>query len=81
MSYIDPEGKIFRVADLDIESDYCANTIILFKENLNDYRLIFHLSKNDEYFVLSNSENLKIILRIQPFLTFQVNKYRQTKKF
>ena len=64
MSYITPDGKMFRVADLDVDSRYCSNTIILFKENLNDYRLIFHLSKNDEYFVLTDARHLSITLRV-----------------
>lgn len=64
MSYVDPSGKLFRVADLDINSKYCANTIILYKESLNDYKLIFHLSKNDEYIVLPKSDDLRITLKV-----------------
>lgn len=65
MSYIDPSGKIFRVADLDIKSNYCPNTLILFKDNLNDYRIIFHLCKDDEYVVLSkNTDNIGLSLKI-----------------
>lgn len=63
--YVDPEGKFFRVGDLDIESEYCANTIILFKESLNNYRLIFNLSKNNDYVRLSsNEDDIKLSFKI-----------------
>lgn len=43
--------RFIKIFDINVNSSYCANTAILYKNNLNDYKLVMHLSDNNHVYV------------------------------
>lgn len=43
--------ELIKIFDININSDYCANTAILYKESLDKYKFIFHLVDDNNHYV------------------------------
>ncbi len=43
--------RFIKIFDINVNSNYCANTAILYKNNLNDYKLVMHLSDSNHIYV------------------------------
>lgn len=64
------DTNTIKILDVDIKSECCANTAIFYKEDLDKYTLVIHLSNNNVYVPINTDVLINLVINGVDFTSY-----------